>query len=85
MGTTETGNWPRLMDPERRRFWTDESYASEVIPEPGMKVEKVIASPRGVSLVRKPEPGVLPGVAGGMSGTRAAMVGKPEAVVYPAM
>ena len=51
------------------------------MPEPGMKVEKVMASPAGVSLVRKPEDGVLLAAAAWMMGARAATVGKPVAVV----
>ena len=49
------GNWPRATVPERRRFWVAGSKAMEVRPVPGMKVEKRMPSPAGVSLVRKPE------------------------------
>jgi hypothetical protein len=53
--TEEIGNWPGAMDPVRRRFWATGSMAREEIPGPGMKVEKTMPSPAGVSLVRKPE------------------------------
>ena len=42
-----------------------------------MKVEKVMPSPEGVSFVRNPEGLEM------ISGTMAAMVGKPEAEVTP--
>ena len=45
----------------------------EVMPGPGMKVEKRRPSPAGVSLVRKPE--VVFGVLGMISGMRALSVG----------
>ena len=48
------------------------SMAMEVMPGPGMKVEKRRPSPAGVSLVRKPE---VVWVLGMMSGTRALRVG----------
>ncbi len=73
VGTVAMGNWPRETEPVRRRVWVVGSRAMEVRPEPGMKVEKMIPSPAGVSLVRKPE--VALGVAGMMLGTRAARVG----------
>jgi len=55
--------------PERRRFCVAGSSASEVMPAPGMKVEKAMPLPAGVSLVRKPEVGPR------MRGTTAARVG----------
>jgi hypothetical protein len=61
------------MAPERRRFCPAWSMAMEVMPGPGMNVEKRRPSPAGVSLVRKPE--VVFGVLGMMLGTRALSVG----------
>ena len=48
----------RAMEPERRRFCAVGSIAMEVMPGPGMNVEKRRPSPAGVSLVRKPEVGL---------------------------
>jgi len=67
--TVAMGNWPSAMAPERRRFCAARSIAIEVMPGPGMKVEKRRPSPAGVSLVRKPEVGLR------MSGMRALSVG----------
>ena len=65
------GNCPGSMVPERRRVWVVESRARDVGPVPGMKVEKMMLSPVGDSLVRKPE--VVLDV--GNSGMRALRVG----------
>ena len=42
--TLAMGNWPRAMEPERRRFCAVGSIAMEVMPGPGMKVEKRMPS-----------------------------------------
>ena len=55
MDTLAIGNWPRAIVPERRRFWAVGSRIRDVMPGPGMKVEKTMPSPAGVSLVRNPE------------------------------
>ena len=78
MVAVSTGNWPSATEPEMSRVWPVLSSAMEVRPAPGTKVEKVMPSPAGVSLVRKPE-----GLER-MSGTSAATVGKPVALVWPA-
>ncbi|WP_433985184.1 hypothetical protein RBB78_17060 [Tunturiibacter empetritectus] len=58
--TVAMGNWPGAMEPVRRRVWVvgscgEGAMTSEEMPGPGMKVEKTMPSPAGVSLVRKPE------------------------------
>ena len=73
VATVATGNWPREMEPVTRRLEVAGSRAMEVMPGPGMKVEKRRPSAAGVSLVRKPE--VASAVAGMMLGTRALRVG----------
>jgi hypothetical protein len=67
--TEVTGKPPSAMDPERRRFWLERSMAMDVIPSPGIKVEKAMASPAAESLVRKPDAVPM------MAGTTAATVG----------
>jgi hypothetical protein len=65
MVTVAMGKRPRSMLPVRRRFCAAGSRARELNPVPGMKVEKRIPLPAGVSLVRKPE--ALPRIDGIMA------------------
>ncbi len=78
-----SGKKPRAMSPEKNRVFVPASTATDDSPFPDTKVEKTRPSPAGVSLVRKPETGLAASLS--KTGTSAFRVGKPVAVVVPAM